>query len=209
MTTTLKAHAWTRRARLLVFLVLAVTVTMLAVAATASAKVDKKYAKAYAGEIKTYQTLEDDHRDTYNAYVGSIKDLYDDMLPLINSTEPADQIALAVDVQAAQDDAQEYLDDYGVVSKLELHAVQNFYPHRKNWFGKAADRAAFHTACKDLAVRYKDLDTAMNTVYGGFVALSNKNLPLAHLHGNDAGKLVTKAEPVLTGAFAALRNLQR
>ena len=92
-----------RYARTALALTLAVATCVLVLPAVASAKVDKKHAKAYAAKVRVCAAVEDTYRREYNGFLDDLVSTANEMKPLIGSSDPGDQMHLALLTQYAQE----------------------------------------------------------------------------------------------------------
>jgi hypothetical protein len=129
-----------RRAQTALVLALAAVTCLLVLPASASAKASRfkteKEAKAYATKVKEVVGFVHDHDQTVYAYEMNFYSDLSDMEPLIGSTDPADQAALATLKQDAQDSYNLYKDEYLAADQENLRELKAFYPSATTGSGR-------------------------------------------------------------------------
>jgi len=198
-----------RSTRMLLALILAVTTCFLVLPATASAKVDKKYAKRYAAKVAYYAGFQEAHEDAYNGYLDTLAQTANEMKTVIGSPDPYDQAVLAVLKANAQQDFDIYKKTLKPGNENYLEATQKFYPASKGWFSKPGDKLRFHRWTRRLAQGVMLGNAAWGQAALGFVALAAEDMAGAQSHNEEATKLATRANTYIQEAFAGLRALQR
>jgi hypothetical protein len=198
-----------RSTRLLLALIVAAMTCILVLPATASAKVDKKYAKRYAAVVKLRAGLQEAHEDAYNGYLDVLVETANTMKPLIGSPDPYDQATLAVAKGNAQQDFEIYKETLRPGNDEYLKSTQKFYHDCKGWFSKPGDKLRFHRWARRLAQGVMLGNAAWGQVALGFVALAGEDIAGAQSHNDEATKLAARANTYIQEAFEGLRALQR
>ena len=189
----------------------AVTTCLLVLPAIASAKVDKKYAKMYAGKVLVITETEIGHRTAYNAYASTLADLGTQMQRALAS-DPSDPNYWTYVNNVAQE-AQQDSDLWDAQLKpeciRELALVNHLHPSCKDWFSKSADKITFRHVTAELYRGYDASNRALVCLAVAFDDLAQKDVAGAQDENAKAIKIIGPAEADMNAGLSGIRSLER
>jgi len=204
-----KTSSRSRRAQTALALTLAVATCLLVLPAVASAKVDKKYAKAYAAKVGACAAMEDAHRREYNGFLDNLVSTANEMKPLIGSPDPDDQIRLGQLTQFAQEAHDMWVTQMTPAHRRTLKVMKAVYPDCKAWFSQAADKVVFHGATSQLVRGFDATNDAFMHLATSYGFLAQQNIAGAQAEIAQAAKVIGQAEPNIDAGLARLKALER
>jgi hypothetical protein len=205
------ASSWSRCAQTAVVMSLALAMCLLVLPASASAKVDKKHAKAYAGKILICTANETEHRGAYNASADELQRAADDMIKVLamDHSDPGYQTYLDALTQQDEETAHSMLTVIDPENVRELGEMKALYPACKGWFSKSADKIVFHSATSQLVRGFALSNQAFLNLAHAFDALSLTDVPTARSFNMLATQEITLGGPDVQSAVSTLTGLER
>lgn len=204
-----------RRARtfapLALTLLLALMTWTVLLPAPASAKVDKKYAKAYANQLRSAENAHVSFKEMANAYAEGLPDAYMQLdQPLkLDQTDPSVQEQIDEYKSWTRGQYNEYMSTWaGHAAKYEK-AVSRFYPRVKHMFSNNADKIRLKRWARRWTLGAGDLVKAFNHMAVSWYYLSQLDLTSALTEKEAANALIESAKPSIKKALEELRKLKR
>ena len=190
---------------------LAVTTCLLVLPAIASAKVDKKYAKSYAGKVLVITETEIGHRTAYNAYVSTLADLGTQMKQALASdpSDPNYQNSIDIVAREAQEQSDGWDAEYKPEAIRELALVNHLYTSCKGWFSKSADKITFRHVTAELYRGYAASNRAFACLAVAFYDLAQKDVAGAQDENAQAIKIIGPAEADMNAGLSGIKSLER
>jgi hypothetical protein len=192
-------------------LLLALMTSTVLLPAPASAEVDKKYAKAYANELRFASNAHVSFQAMANAFTEGLPDAFMQLEQLLalDQTDPSVQEQINEYKGWTRGEYDEYMSTWSRRAAKYEKAVSRFHDRVKRMFSDDTDKIRVRRLARRWTLGAGDLVKAFNSMAVSWYYLSQLDMASALTEKDAANRLIESAKPSIEKALAGLRRLRR